>query len=228
MPQSTSHCILIRFRISHRTFISPRISHRSHRSQLQSISRVSRLYIPRSKQPRILMSKHLIKRPRSSIKTWPWSPVKTWPWPLFSMRPRPRLSKRPRPRSSKWPWPRSFRMRLSSKRPRSSFSKRPRRKRTCLSVETWSRSSVRMRFWLRAYLRRKFFSQTINIWSSVSLSSAHYQKERLTESRQREISDVSWDELNTLFLDQTKEVSVLIQPNVASQSRDSQWWITLI
>jgi hypothetical protein len=50
----------------------------------------------------------------------------------------------------------------------------------------------------------------------------------LTESRQREISDVSWDELNTLFLDQTKEVSVLIQPNVASQSRDSQWWITLI
>ncbi len=38
----------------------------------------------------------------------------------------------------------------------------------------------------------------------------------------------SWDGLDTLSFHQTKEVPVLVQPNVASQSRDSQWWITFI
>ncbi len=130
-----------------------------------------------------------------------------------------------------------------SKHFRKHLIKRSRSKRSRSSVKIWPRSrrrrsrSVRMRFWLQAYLRRKFFSQSVNIWLSVSsLSLAHYQQERSTSYsyvtlstqetfswvQTKKMSDVSWDELDTLSFHQTKEVSVLIQSNVVSiWSRDS-------
>ncbi len=154
------------------------------------------------KQPRKHLRKHLTKRTRRKRpRSWPFRMRLSSKWPRKTWS-RPRLSMLPRPRSGMWPrhWPS---MRSRRKRPRPPLSTRPRSKRSRLSVKTWSRTrssmwprirssmqsrsrssrwswpqSVKMRSWLRAYLRKRFFSQTVNIWSPVSSSAlARYQQE---------------------------------------------------
>jgi hypothetical protein len=85
--------------------------------------------------------------------------------------------------------------------------------------------SQRVTFRIFLSFNQSTFGQLFNIWLSVSSSSlAHYQQERsaryshVTRSTQKTVSwvetkrmsDVSWDELDTLSFDQTKEISVLI------------------